>query len=275
MSHHDEHDEFGGLHRDLLQTGAVIDRRRALRLAVGFGANLSALQLIGCGGSTASAAVVDPDTSTGGACSKIPEETAGPFPGEGSNGPNVLNQTGVVRNDIRSSFAGLSGTVTGVPLTIALTIVSASSCAPLANRAVYLWHCDQAGRYSLYSSGATNQNYLRGVQAADANGKVTFTSIFPACYAGRWPHIHFEVYPSLAAATSVANKTATSQLALPKATCDLVYATSGYQASITNLSQVSLASDMVFSDGSSLELATITGSIASGLTATLTVAVAS
>ena len=105
------------------------------------------------------------------------------------------------------------------------------------------------------------------------NGKVTFTSIFPACYAGRWPHIHFEVYPSLVTATNVANKIATSQIALPKATCDLVYATTGYQQSITNLSQVSLATDMVFSDGSSLELATISGSVASGLTAALTVAV--
>src|SRR5205814_3568832 len=115
-------------------------------------------------------------------------------------------------------------------------------------------------RYSLYSSGATSQNYLRGVQEADANGKVSFTSIFPACYSGRWPHIHFEVYPSLTAATNVANKIATSQMALPKATCDRVYATAGYAASITNLSQVSLASDMVFSDGSALELATMTGS---------------
>jgi len=273
VSDHDDHDEFGGLHRDLRETGAVIDRRKALRLAARFGMSVGALQLLGCGSSSDSTGVVDPNT--GGACaSKIPEETAGPYPADSSNGPSVLNQTGVVRSDIRTSFAGLSGTATGVPLTIALTIVSASTCAPLANRAVYLWHCDQAGRYSLYSAGATNQNYLRGVQAADANGKVTFTSIFPACYAGRWPHIHFEVFPSLTAATNVANKIATSQLALPKATCDLVYATSGYQSSITNLSQVSLASDMVFSDGSSLELATITGSIATGLTATLTVAVA-
>jgi len=273
MAHHDDHDEFGGLHRDLLETGAVIDRRRALRMAAGFGMSIGALQLLGCGSSSDSSGTIT-DPNTGGACSKIPEETAGPFPADSSNGPSVLNQTGVVRSDIRTSFAGLSGTATGVPLTIALTIVSATSCAPLANRAVYVWHCDQAGRYSLYSAGATNQNYLRGVQAADASGKVTFTSIFPACYAGRWPHIHFEVYPSLAAATNVANKIATSQLALPKATCDLVYATSGYQSSITNLSQVSLASDMVFSDGSSLELATITGSVASSLTATLTVAVA-
>jgi protocatechuate 3,4-dioxygenase beta subunit len=138
---------------------------------------------------------------------------------------------------------------------------------------VYIWHCDRAGGYSLYSQGVTNQNYLRGVQEADASGRVSFTSIFPGCYAGRWPHIHFEVYPSLAAATSVANKIATSQIALPKATCDLVYATAGYEQSITNLSQVTLASDMVFSDGSSLELATVTGSVATGFTAALTVAV--
>ena len=271
MSHHDSHDDFGGLHRDLRQTGAAIDRRKALRLAARFGMGLGALQLLGCGDS-ASDETTAPDGLD--SCTKIPEETAGPFPGEGSNGPNVLNQAGVVRSDIRSSFGGLTGTADGVPLTIALTIVSAATCAPLANRAVYIWHCDRAGRYSLYSAGVTNQNYLRGVQQTDANGKVTFTSIFPACYAGRWPHIHFEVFPSLAAGTNLANKIATSQIALPKATCDLVYATAGYEQSIANLAQVSLASDMVFSDGSSLELATMTGSIAAGLTATLSVAVA-
>ena len=158
---------------------------------------------------------------------RIPEETEGPFPADGSNGPTVLSQTGVVRSDIRTSFAGLSGTADGVPLTIALTIVSASTCAPLAGRAVYIWHCDRLGALFALFAGATNQNYLRGVQEADANGRVTFTSIFPACYAGRWPHIHFEVYPSLSSATSVANKVATSQIALPKAACDEVYATVG------------------------------------------------
>ena len=111
------------------------------------------------------------------------------------------------------------------------------------------------------------------MQEADSSGRVTFTSIFPACYSGRWPHIHFEVYPSLSGATSVANKVATSQIALPKASCDLVYATSGYESSVTNLSRVSLATDNVFSDGSALELATMTGSVAGGFTAALTVAV--
>jgi protocatechuate 3,4-dioxygenase beta subunit len=185
----------------------------------------------------------------------------------------VLPLTGAVRSDIRSSFAGLSGTADGVPLTIALTIVSASTCAPLAGRAVYIWHCDRLGRYSLYNSGVTSQNYLRGVQEADANGRVVFTSIFPACYAGRWPHIHFEVYPTLAAAQSVTNKVGTSQIALPKVSCDEVYASAGYEQSVRNLSQVSLASDNVFSDGASLELATMTGSPGVGYTAALTVAV--
>ena len=81
------------------------------------------------------------------------------------------------------------------------------------------------------------------------------------------------MYRSLTAATNVGNKIATSQIALPKSACDAVYATAGYEQSITNLSQVSLSSDNVFSDGSSLELATMTGSVAAGYTATLTVAV--
>jgi len=276
--HQDDHDDFGGLGRDLRATGAAMDRRGLLRLAGRFGAALGALPLIGCGSSpTTPSSTGSTNTGTGtgnSTCStRIPEETQGPFPADGSNGPTVLSASGVVRNDIRPSFAGLSGVADGIPLEIVLTIVSASTCAPLSGRAVYIWHCDRLGRYSLYSQGVTNQNYLRGVQEADAIGRLTFTSIFPGCYAGRWPHIHFEVYPSLAAATSVANRAATSQIALPKTACDLAYATSGYQSSVTNLSQVSLATDNVFSDGAALELATVTGSVASGFSASLTVAI--
>ena len=277
-----DHDDFGGLDRDLRATGAAMNRRSLLRLAARVGMATGTLQLLGCGDNQLAPTALDAGsttgtttgTTTGGACTQIPNETAGPYPGDGSNGPNVLTQSGVVRSDIRSSFAGLSGTADGVPLTIVLTIVSSSTCAPLAGRAVYLWHCDRPGRYSLYSSGVTNQNYLRGVQEADSSGRVSFTSIFPGCYAGRWPHIHFEVYPTLSSAANVNNKIATSQIALSKSACDLVYAQSGYESSVTNLSQVSLATDNVFSDGAALELATISGSVASGFTATLSVAVA-
>lgn len=208
-------------------------------------------------------------------CVAIPEETAGPFPGDGSNGPDVLTQSGVVREDIRSSFGSSTTTAPGVELTVRLSILDlANGCAPLAGAAVYAWHCDQAGRYSMYSQGVEGENYLRGVQAAGDDGIVTFTSIFPACYPGRWPHIHFEVYRSLDAATSPTNRIATSQVALPKATCDLVYATPGYEQSIQNLSRVSLATDNVFrDDGGVRELGTISGSVADGLTVELAVPV--
>jgi len=280
---HDDHDDCGGLQRDLLATGAAMDRRGLLRFAARFGLGAGALQMLGACGSSSPTTPTTSDTGAGGTAgtgtgsatctARVPEETQGPYPGDGSNGPNVLGSTGVVRSDIRTSFAGLNGTADGVPLSIVLTIVSASTCAPLSGRAVYLWHCDRQGRYSLYSSGVTNQNYLRGTQEADSSGRVTFTSIFPGCYSGRWPHIHFEVYPSLTSASRVANKTATSQIALPKAACDEVYATSGYATSVTNLSQISLATDMVFSDGASLELATMSGRAAGGFTAALTVAI--
>lgn len=264
--HHDQHDhdDHGGLVRDLR---ATMHRREALR-RITFGAG--AFALLGCGSDRNG--VTDPTTP--GSCSLIPSETAGPFPGDGSNGPNVLNVTGVQRADIRSSFGGLSGTAAGIPLTVVLNIVTAASgCAGKSGAAVYLWHCDRAGLYSLYSAGVTNQNYLRGVQAADATGKVTFTTIFPGCYAGRWPHIHFEVFDSLAASTNLANRVRTSQLAFPEATCRAAYAVTGYATSLTNLSGVSLTSDNVFGeDRAASQLATMTGDV-SGYTATLTVAV--
>jgi protocatechuate 3,4-dioxygenase beta subunit len=131
---------------------------------------------------------------------------------------NVLTQSGVVRSDIRSSFGSASGTAAGVPLTIKLQIVNANNnCAALAGAAVYLWHCDRDGNYSLYSNGVTNQNYLRGVQETDSSN-LTFTTIYPGCYSGRVPHVHFEVYPSLAKATSASNRIKTSQFTFPVAT---------------------------------------------------------
>ena len=264
--HLTDHDDFGGLHRDLTATDVAMSRRQMLRMTARLGATFGALGLVSCGLENSVAGL--PVN-----CGDIPEETAGPFPGDGSNGANVLNQNGVVRSDITTSFAGLTGTADGVPLTLDLILVATGTCDPAVNRAIYLWHCDRLGRYSLYTAGVTDQNYLRGVQAAGSTGAVQFITIFPGCYAGRWPHIHFEIYPNLAAAGNVANKIATSQIALPKAACDQVYATAGYESSATNLSQVSLATDNVFSDGATLQVAEVTGSIASGFNATLTIAV--
>ena len=103
---------------------------------------------------------------------------------------------------------------------------------------------------------------------------VTFTSIFPACYSGRWPHIHFEVYASLSDATSSGPIVKTSQIALPKEACEAVYATPGYEQSVANLSQVSLAGDNVFGDDGGIhQLATMSGDPTGGYTAALTIGV--
>ena len=263
-----------------------LSRRRAITLLSG--ASLAAF--VGCASSNKTSAASSSSSSTSAASGSsassaaagastvateaIPEETAGPFPGDGSNGPNVLTQDGVVRSDITKSFGSSSGTATGVPTTIELTITDVSkNGAPFAGAAVYAWHCDQEGRYSLYSQGVTNENYLRGVQEAGSDGLVSFTTIFPAAYSGRWPHAHFEVYPTLAEATKAGTPIATSQLALPEDVCNAVYATSGYEQSVRNMAQTSLSRDMVFSDGADQETPTASGDVSSGITFRLTVPV--
>jgi protocatechuate 3,4-dioxygenase beta subunit len=138
-----------------------MQRRRVLQLLGGAGL----LALASCaskGGTNASSTPTTgaSPTSSGGAPSgTIPEETAGPFPGDGSNGANALAEAGVVRKDIRSSFGSASGTADGVPTTIRFTLTD-STGAPMKDAAVYVWHCDREGRYSMYSDGATDQNYL-------------------------------------------------------------------------------------------------------------------
>jgi protocatechuate 3,4-dioxygenase beta subunit len=200
----------------------------------------------------------------------VPEETAGPFPGDGSNGVNALTEDGIVRSDIRSSFGSASGTADGVPITLRMTIADVATGQPVEGAAVYVWHCDAGGNYSLYSADAADANYLRGVQATAADGTVSFTSVYPACYAGRWPHIHYEVYPDVDSITDADNKIATSQLALPDDTNTAVYATDRYAGSRSNYSRVSLDTDNVFSDGTTNEEPTVSGDVDAGYTVEIT-----
>ncbi|WP_395400274.1 intradiol ring-cleavage dioxygenase [Arthrobacter sp. UC242_113] len=206
---------------------------------------------------------------------EIPQETAGPFPGDGSNGPNVLEASGVVRQDITSSFGTSTTKADGVPLTVTLTLLdNANGCVPLAGAAVYAWHCDKEGRYSLYDSGLENENFLRGVQEADANGQVTFKTVYPGAYNGRWPHIHFEVFKSMNNATAAGQVLAVSQIALTDAACREVYASAGYETSARNFPNTTLRSDNVFGeDGGIYQLATMSGSVSGGYTAGLNVTI--
>jgi protocatechuate 3,4-dioxygenase beta subunit len=252
----------------------LLSRRRMLAF-LGIGTATLGLAACGAGSSSTSSSSSSASSSSAGAGagSEIPDETAGPYPGDGSNGPDVLEQSGIVRSDIRSSLGELSGTAEGVPMTLELTVADlANGGIPFEGVAVYVWHCTREGGYSLYSDGVTDQNFLRGVQIADSSGTVRFTSIFPGCYDGRWPHIHFEVYPDQASITDSANAIATSQVALPQDVCETVFAEEGYEASVSNLAQLSLTSDNVFGDdGGASQLATVTGDVANGYTVTLPV----
>jgi len=194
-----------------------------------------------------------------------PEEDSGPYPADGSTrldgqAPNVLGQSGIVRADIRRSFGNATGIARGVPLQLAIMLVDASpGHAALAGYAIYLWQCTSDGLYSCYPDGVSGENFLRGVQAADAEGRMTFHSIFPGCYWGRYPHIHFEVYPSVETATSFRNCILTSQMVMPHEIASDVYGDREvYGASIDNLHSITTSSDEVFGDNTVAELREMT-----------------
>ncbi|MFT4215601.1 MAG: intradiol ring-cleavage dioxygenase [Micropruina sp.] len=260
--------------------GTLLSRRGMFGIA---GAGALGLTLAAC--STGASASSSSSTTASGTASatatatsstgltEIPDETNGPYPADGTNGPDILEESGVVRSDITSSFGTSTTKAEGVPMTLTLTILDmAGGGGAFAGVAVYAWHCNASGNYSMYSEGLENENYLRGVQIADSAGKVTFTSIYPACYSGRWPHVHFEVYPDEASITDADKRICTSQLAFPKDACDAVYATSLYSASVANFAAVSLTTDNVFGDdGGAHQMGTVTGSVADGYQVALTV----
>ncbi|MCP3733562.1 intradiol ring-cleavage dioxygenase [Sphingomonas sp. RP10(2022)] len=300
--HHDPNPHGHGLAQDLPLIAALVARRRALKWFAGAG---TAALVTGCGGSgtdsgsvavvagtatptptptaTATPTPTATATATASGCIVDPTETNGPYPADGTNTSsgstsNALTASGIVRSDIRSSFLGTTTVATGVKLTLTLTVVNVNAtCAPLAGYAVYIWCCDRSGNYSLYTVAA--ESYLRGIQVTDANGQVTFTMIVPGCYSGRWPHIHFEVFSTLATATSGRYAALVSQLALPAAACNTVYAdTATYPASATNFARITLASDNVFGDNSAAQIAqqtpVLTGSVANGYTGSAVIGLA-
>lgn len=212
----------------------------------------------------------------GSACIKLPRETQGPFPADGSNSRdgatvNVLDKAGIIRADMRPSFGGAMDVAEGVPMTLEVRIVNVgNSCAPLAGHLVYFWQCDAAGSYSLYERPESNN--LRGAAVTDAEGIARMISVFPGCYRGRWPHVHFEVFASADKAASGADSLLVSQFAFSKADCDAVYAAHpAYAASPANFATLTLARDGIFANNTAEQLAAqtlaIEGDVAKELTA--------
>lgn len=257
----------------------LMGRRRALGLMAG-AAGLPLLN--GCTSEPPAPASGRAPVSASAACVRWPEETNGPYPADGTNNAqgslaNVLIESGIVRADMRQSFGDLSGEAPGVPMTLAIKLVDTTDgCIPLAGYAVYAWHCTADGLYSLYNIG--DQNFLRAVGVTSASGEVRFVTNFPGCYPGRVPHIHFEVYPSLEAASAFANRILCSQLAFPDALAEAIYTNNAiYADSLTPFRNISISRDNVFADNTAAEIAAQTaqmsGSVRDGLTAALVVGI--
>ena len=209
-----------------------MNRRDMLRLAA---CGVGAAYLFRCTDTTGleGGQVSGPD-GEGGACERIPEETAGPFPGDGSIGPGRFwsRPAWYVRTS-RSSFAGLSGVAPGVPLTVRLQLLHLQDgCAPAPGLAVYIWHL-RPGRALLPVQQGCHRPELPAGRPGERRQRrgVVHDDLSRLLRGAGGPHIHFQVYPSLAAAADEGNKSATSQLAFPEASCNEAYATEGYETS--------------------------------------------
>jgi protocatechuate 3,4-dioxygenase beta subunit len=245
--------------------GRVIDRRGAL------GA-LGLLALVGCSSAakkavsstTTTSTTTKPSSSGSGSttaatCVITPEETEGPY------GLDLHTNPELFRRDITEGRKG-------VPLAVTLTVLDVGgSCAPIKNARVDIWQCDAAGVYSGYSQPGHDtvaQTFMRGIQLTDADGLVTFDTVYPGWYQGRVTHIHYEVFLN-------DGLVATSQIAFPDATTTEVYASDLYASHGQNTSVPTVADDQVFSDGTDGEMITLTGDVTSGYQGTLTVGVRS
>jgi protocatechuate 3,4-dioxygenase beta subunit len=140
-------------------------------------------------------------------CVLAPSLTEGPFYFDASQ----------LRSDITEGRPG-------VPLRLALTVQTAPACSPIRDAIVDVWHCDALGLYSGYASeGTGGEDFLRGIQATDASGRVEFTTIYPGWYTGRTIHIHLKVHLD-------ARTVLTSQLYFPDDVSDEVMASSPYSS---------------------------------------------
>jgi protocatechuate 3,4-dioxygenase beta subunit len=164
-----------------------LSRRDALRKLIVGAASASlapALAKAADPGLAAQPAGQPPAAQPPGACVLTPQAMEGPF----------YFDPQLVRADITEGRPG-------APLDLSLRIVEQGPCTPIANARVDVWHADAGGIYSGYAgqgddgrASSKSETHLRGTQMTDADGKVTFRSVYPGWYPGRTPHIHVKVF---------------------------------------------------------------------------------
>ena len=208
---------------DLIENERLTRRRSLLRLAgiaaaAGGGAawRLESADAAGSGPRAVSSGLV--------ACVLTPELTEGPYYVAGEK----------LRRNITEGKPG-------TPLLLGLTVLNASTCKPVRNAAVEIWHCDALGVYSGAVAGSPGTNFLRGVQKTNASGVATFQTLYPGWYRGRAVHIHVKVHVG----GSVVH---TGQLFFPAAVTNAVYQKAPYSGHGTT-PDILNADDSIFRNG--------------------------
>ena len=232
-----------------MKRDAAISRREALAW---FGVARAAGVLTACSGTSSrsaprtSSTAASTDATTAAGCVLTPEMTEGPYHIDGE----------AVRSDITEGKSG-------VPLRLVLTVVGATGCKAVPGAAVDVWHADATGNYSGFGSTASNRTFLRGIQMADADGKVEFKTLYPGWYQGRTVHIHVKVNVGGAAVH-------TGQLFFHEKVTDAVYAHPPYSS--RSGQRTTNTQDSIYRDGGAQSTLQLTPE-GSGYLGTLTLGV--
>lgn len=101
----------------------------------------------------------------------------------------------------------------GVEVVTDIQLIDVATCEPLGGGWADIWAANSTGVYpgvqvsgngNVADASNLNNTALRGLQQADDDGVVQFTTIFPGHYQGRTTHIHVAVHQN---ATELANGT--------------------------------------------------------------------
>jgi protocatechuate 3,4-dioxygenase beta subunit len=117
-------------------------------------------------------------------CEVSPDQTEGPY----------YFDPALTRRDIREAQLGSL-------VRVELRFLALTTCRPLDQMPVELWHANALGIYSGYpgqgadgSVDTSTETFLRGMQLTDDTGLVVFETVYPGQYPGRCPHLHIRAH---------------------------------------------------------------------------------
>jgi protocatechuate 3,4-dioxygenase beta subunit len=152
----------------------------------------------------------------------------------------------------------------GTPLLLRTFVVDASTCRPIRNAAVDIWHADAGGVYSGFGAGASSRTFMRGIQRTNAKGLAQFRTVYPGWYQGRTVHIHVKVHVG-------GNVLHTGQLYFPDSVTDAAYRRAPYSSRPNR--DVRNATDSIYRNGGSKSLVRVKKTSAGVYVATITMGV--